>query len=50
MRLDGYDRAVTLASAGEENHMPGSFQIGPYCGGLAPELRHTDILGYDLKI
>ena len=50
MRLDGHDRAVTLASAGKENHMPGSFQVSPYCGWLTPELRHADILGYDLKI
>ena len=50
MRLDGHDRAVTLASAGEENHMPGSFQVSPYSGRLTPKLGHADILGYDLKI
>ena len=50
MRLDGHDRAVALAAAGEENDMPGSFQVSPYCGGLTPELRHADILGCDLEI
>ena len=50
MRLDGHDRAVALAAAGEENDMPGSFQVSPYCGGLTPKLGHADILGYDLEI
>ena len=50
MCLDRHDRVVAFAPAGEENDMPGCFQICPHGGGLSAKLSYTDVLGYDLKI
>ena len=50
MRLDGHDRAIPLAAAGEDDDVAGSLQIGPHGGGFAPKLRDADFLFHDLEV